>query len=228
MDVKYETASDPPDAKAFLTWWIQQWNQLLGQLIDPAIHFWAPDPTFSPQLMVGRFLSLLRMLACLQEILVSTARSEFLRMMMLFDVLDMMKGLGGGMGGYDRCADPRLVTKDLTKLEREITMESPAAANVALARCRTALDALCALRDGFVVAPADVDVEVRHLVQELRNARHGFDKQGASNQAMKAFFGHRLDVSPDLADLAWLHMLRMLRTAKWQTAGQFVTARGDA
>lgn len=225
MDVKYETDTVPPDAKMFLTWWIQGWNELLGQFMDPAIHFWPPNPAFSPQLMVGRFLSMLRMLACLQEILVSTARNEFLRMMMLFDVLDMMKGLGGGMGGYDRNADPRQAKKDLIDIETAVTSQSREAANIVLPRCRSGVDALTALRDGFVVAPADVDVEVRHLVQQLRNARHGFDKQSASDEAMKVFFTHRMDVSPDLADLAWLHMVRMLCYAKWQTAGDFRARR---
>lgn len=219
LELKYMTDHDPPDGKSYLRWWFQRWNELLGQFMDPAIHFWAPDPTFSPELMVGRFVSLLRMLSCLQEILVNTARSDFLRTMMLFDVLDLMKGLGGGMGGHDRNGDPRQAEKDLAAIEGRVRTQSPEAANVILPRCRSGVAALTALRAGFVVTTPDVDVAVRKLVQALRNVRHGFDKQSDSHEAMELFFRHRMDVSPDLADLAWLHMIRMLE-AHWQTAGE--------
>ena len=219
LEEKFDVATDATETKAFVKWWFQRWNEVLGQLIDPEVHFWVPNVTFSPDLMVDRFLSLVRMLASMQEVLINTARSEFLRTMMLFDVLDLMKGIGGGLGGYDRMADPRLVERDLSEIEEVVTGD-PAVAKILLPRCRSAVDDLSALRVGFIAPPTNLDAAVRSLMQELRNARHGFDQQGASHSAMTEFFNHRMDVSADIADLGWLHLIRMLCSARLQTAGE--------
>ena len=63
-----------------VSWWIQSWNRLFGQLADPSIQYWGRNKTFAPDLMVGRYYALFRLLVCVQEILINTSVDEFVRL----------------------------------------------------------------------------------------------------------------------------------------------------
>lgn len=209
--------AQPGDAQVFLSWWIEQWNRVLAELLDPSTHR-AIDGTFDPYLMLGRFLTHQRLLACVQSILVDSGREEFTRMELLFEALDLMEGLGGGIRSWDQLATPSTVELELERLKSAL-LPHPEVAHVVMERCERGVEALGALRDGFrdnqSRDAAAIDHGVRDLLRALRNGGHGLGRGSRSQDALVTLMGHRADVSPDLPELVWFHLVRMLCFARW-------------
>ena len=137
----------------------------------------------------------------------------------MFEALDLIEGLSCGMGNYDQMARPERVQADLKKLEEHLA-SVPGVSEVLLPRCQRAAEALNQARKGFVMSQQDTDAQVRLVLRAMRNAKHGFDRRRESGEAMQAFMGHRLDFSPEVADLAWFHFVRMLCFGGWPSAGE--------
>jgi hypothetical protein len=199
------------DSEAFLRWWIRRWNVVLGEMVDPATH--RQRETFDPVVMLGRYHTLLRFLACVQQILVSTAQNEFMRMTLLFEAMDLAKGLG--LGGDDRLAVPSRAQRDLVQLRSNLAGD-PDVSQIVMPRCEGAVRALVDLRAGFVEHAGDADERVRSVIRALRNAKHGLGT-GEGLADMLTLMEHRADFSPNLADLGWFWLIRMLTAHHWTT-----------
>lgn len=207
------------DGLPFITWWIEKWNRVLSELLDPSTHK-DDNGFFDPYLMLGRFLTHQRLLACLQSILVNTGMEEFARMELFFEALDLLEGLDGKIGSWHDLTSPSIVKRQMMRLKRELATH-PAVERVVLARCELGVEALDALGSGFRDEKArpravDIDNGVFDFLRALRNAGHGLRGGDRSKDAIKNLSGHVARVSPDLPDLIWFHTLRMLCFASWR------------
>jgi hypothetical protein len=205
------------DAEAFLRWWIRRLNVVLGELVDPATH--RSGASFDPNLMLGRFYTLLRLLASVQQTLVSTGTAEFVRMSMLFESMDLAEFLG--LGDNVRLATPHRAQRDLWEL-RQTLRDEPEVAAIVMPRCEAAVKALVDLRTGFrgstAPPPAKIDDRVRAVVRALRNAKHGLGV-GEGSEDLLTLIEHTDAVSPNLADLGWLCLVRLLASHHWTRPG---------
>ena len=209
------------DVEAFFEWWIDRWNGVLGQLLDPSTHR-GRDGFFDPFLMIGRLSTLERLATCVHAILQETRDNEFARTAILFDAFDLQDDLGGGQGSWDRLTNPGRVDADLDTLRQEFSGKD-GVGRVVLPRCESALKALLELRTGFTDSTASqrdqakTDADIYLLLRAMRNAGHGLGRGLKSRQQVATLLGHQATLSPDLADLAWLHLLRLLCFSHWQT-----------
>jgi len=207
------------DSETFLEWWIDRWNAALGELCDPATHR-SPDGTFDPALMLGRFFTHHRLLACVQGILADTGRNDFSRMELLFESLDLIEGLGCGLGDWSRLANPGKVERDFARIVQFLEPNDEVG-RVVLPRCERAIEALQELRAGFRgprshdIGQDEMDREVSGLLRAMRNAGHGLSGNRSRNSLL-ALMSHRSELSPDLPNLAWLHLIRLLCFGHWR------------
>jgi len=205
------------DAETFLPWWIDGWNRLLSELLDPATHRHV-DGTFNPYLMLGRYLTIQRLLACVQSILVNSGLEEFTRMELLFESFDLMDGLGWHIGSWHELARPSTVEAELTKLKTAL-VGVDATERVVMERCERGVEALLELRAGFRdgVERDDraTDDAVYDFLRALRNAGHGLNASVDSKKALVNLMRHKANVSPDLPELVWFHLVRALCFGTW-------------
>jgi hypothetical protein len=204
------------EVEGFVTWWVGRWNRVLGELLDPATHA-DTEGYYRPDMMIKRLATLQRLVSCVQGILCDTGVNDFGRMALLFDTLDLCDGIG--LGKREVLVAPRRIAKWLEAIRAEV---SPSVACVALPRCergRAALDSLAlGFRDnsGHRYGKAASDGEVAALYSALRNAGHGFDREGSEKDNLDELLRHDASVSPDLPDLAWLHLIHMLCFKQWR------------
>jgi len=206
------------DSVVFTSWWLDMWNRVLAQLLDPSTH--RDDAgNFDPYLMLGRFFTHQRLMACVQSILVNSGLEEFTRMELFFEALDLLEGMDGGIGSWHDLTSPGIVERNLKKLKSEL-QALPEVERVAMERCERGVEALTALRTGFrdglpTRKAVDLDNAVSDLLRAIRNAGHGLRGGERSNLAVRNMMGHRSALSPDLPDLIWFHVMRMLCFARW-------------
>jgi hypothetical protein len=208
------------DSVVFMSWWIDMWNRVLGQLLDPASHR-DDRGMFDPYLMLGRVVTLERLLACVQSILINSGLEELTRMELFFEAIDLLEGLGGKIGSWHDLTSPSFAERQLKKLKSEL-VRHPEVERVVLERCQRGVDALISLRNGFRddvrrTRVVDVDNGVFDVLRAIRNAGHGLRGAGddRSNVALKRMMGHLSRVPADLPELVWFHLLRMLCFAQW-------------
>jgi hypothetical protein len=205
------------DAESFLPWWINSWNRLLSELLDPATHRYA-NGSFDPYLMLGRYFTIQRLLACVQSILVNSGLEEFTRMELFFEAFDLMDGLGWHVGSWYELATPSTVEAELAKLKTAL-LGADATERVVMERCERGVEALLELRAGFRdrVERDDraTDVAVYKFLRALRNAGHGLNASPDSRKALINLMRHKANVSPDLPELVWFHLVRALCFGTW-------------
>lgn len=218
------------DSGTFIAWWIDRWNGLLSELFDPASHR-RHDGTFDPYLMIGRYFTIQRLLACAQSILVNAGLEEFTRMELLFESLDLMDGLGWHVGDWKAMTTPTTVTNALARLKAELAGHD-SVERVVMERCERGVEALLALRDGFrdgVNRNEDaIDRAVFEFLRGLRNAGHGLNGSQDSNKALVNLMRHKASVSPDLPELVWFHLVRALCLGTWDRQRHIDRERGAA
>jgi hypothetical protein len=80
-----------------LRWWVDRLNNLFAMALDPA-RYQDGDGYFLASGQIGVLLSLERLFASVQEVLIHVRRDEFARAAMFFDVLDVLEGLTTTIG----------------------------------------------------------------------------------------------------------------------------------
>jgi hypothetical protein len=211
------------EIECLLRWWVGRLNELFGVVLDPAI-YQDDEGTYNVQNHLGALLSMDRLLACVLEILIHSRRDEFIRKLLLFEVLDLLEGFG--VGGYDQLCNPTFVQTEVDRLAAELPAE---VANLILPRCRRASDALRDLQDGFYLnerrRPGSMKVPdksgklqirpmataVSQYLRVVRNAGHGFGEMVRERPHQVSLLAtHTGELPPELSDLAFVHLLRVL------------------
>lgn len=213
-----ETRFELPDVDIpeFLYWWIGRVNNVLGQFLNPATHR-DREGLFSPALMIGRFVSLQRLLSAVQAILVETSQNEFVRMGLLFDALDLFENMGGGLGGWGQLTNAKQTQLELDRL-KGVLGNNKAAEEVVIPRCERAVEALLELRDCLEGSAgnsrASPEGDLSSMLRALRNAGHGL-AGGRGPENLRTLMGKGVQIPADLPDLAWLHLARAVCLGDW-------------
>ena len=63
---------------------------------------------------------------------------------------------------------------------------------------------------------ASTNRAVSGLLRAMRNAAHGLGSEPRTRKSLLALMEHKSDVSPQLPDLAWLHLMRMMCFGHWR------------
>jgi hypothetical protein len=216
--------------EAALRWWVDRLNALFAMALDVS-RYRDADGYFEPSGQIGVLLSLERLFASVQEVLVHVRRDEFARAAMFFDVLDVLDGLG-----YDSWEG--MVT--LHRVEGHLgwlrTVLPPHAQAVLLPRCETAVAALREVTQGFSDAaspdgkillptksgrlePLGLDRAAAELLHLTRNAAHSYRERVRDERDVALLAAHRADLPETLSDLAWIHLLRFLADPRLPVTG---------
>jgi hypothetical protein len=216
----------PTQTELFVKWWVARLNDLLLVLLDPA-NFRDQARRYDPRSHMGMVLTLDRLFACVQDILIESRRDEFIRKALLFDALDLVEGMG--LGGSQQLFSHSVVIRELQRLAEELPEE---AARVTLGRCKNASDALWEVRKGFYLAERvkDEGIEIRSKSGQLqtmsmdravagylrlvRNSIHSFGRHVLDDRDVSLLVAHDGELPNGLADLAFLQLLRLVDNPK--------------
>jgi len=212
----------PELIESYFTWWVDGVNRLLLIAADPAM-FRKSDGSYDPAGHFGFQLSLERLFATIQSILVGSRRDEFPRLIMAFQAFDLLKGMG--LGSYDTLADPRRVRTAVDELETQLP-SGPAA--LLLPRCKRAAGALESLSQGFYLServendririrtksggwmPVSLGAATADYLNLIRDAGHSWREKMTSPHDRSLFVSHDGDVDPSVADVPFVHLVRLL------------------
>ena len=204
-----------------LRWWVDRLNHLFAMALD-VTRYRDGDGYFQASGQMGVLLSLERLFASVQEVLIHVRRDEFARAAMFFDVLDVLEGLG-----YDSWAAMvtlRTVEGHLQMLRKELPPDAQA---VLLPRCEAAVAALREVVAGFAATSAPdgkirlprkgggedmlaIDRAGAEFLRLTRNASHSYRERVRDPRDVALLAAHRTEIPETLADLAWLHLLRLM------------------
>lgn len=160
----------------------------------------------------------------MQTILGETRGSEFVRLSLFFDVMDLFDGLS--FGSWKSLLTRPRVERDLQELEQSLPDE---ARDYLLTRCRPALVGLRDLEDGFVLKERIVGGQLRmrqkdgtgwqdvplssavpQYLRVARNSTHSFRLMAQDPREVSLLASHDGEIPDALSDLAFLHLLRFL------------------
>jgi hypothetical protein len=210
------------DHEVFFEWWVTQVNELLNLSLDPA-RFRGPDGSYDPAAHYGFQLSLDRLVATIKGILVGARRDEYSRSILCFQALDLLKGLR--LGEYVRLADPVVVREHVEALKATLPREIQ---SFVIPRCERAAVALEAVADGFYLkerilgdsitlrtkrgtsVAASLHRASADYINLVRDAGHTWAEKLASPGPLSLFIAHDGNLSPDLADVPFVHFVRFL------------------
>jgi hypothetical protein len=65
---------------------------------------------------------------------------------------------------------------------------------------------------------------VSQLLRSVRNAGHGLGRGPRNRKDLLELMGHRGQLSPNLPDLAWLHLMRLMCSGGWDPFRRIATA----
>lgn len=216
---------DPVLFESYFRWWIKGVNRLLGIAADPAM-FRKEDRSYDPANQLGFQLSLERLFATIRAILVGSRRDEYTRLILSFQAFDLLKGME--LGSYDRLADPRKVRAAVTELETQLP---PGPAAVLLPRCRRAATALEGLTSRFYLServddgrlrlrtkdggwiPVSLGAATAEYLNLIRDAGHTWREKMSSDHDRSLFVAHDGVVDPSVADVPFVHLVRLLADA---------------
>jgi hypothetical protein len=205
-------------AKSFrvaFEWWVQQTSRLVDIVLDPTL--FASGEVYRPDLHYGFLHAVERMFASAVRLLTLTGLDDYSRRIHLFEVLDLLEGLG--LGGYDVTLDADRLAMDIERLEKDMP---PEAADLLLGRCKRAVEALRTVQQGF--APTSVSESgvalpkgvapppkaVAQVLRQMRNGSHGMLKDLEDPAKRRILALHDGDVPDDVSDVAFLHLLRLV------------------
>jgi hypothetical protein len=212
----------PEQIEAYFTWWVQGVNRLLGLAANPSM-FRKGDRSYDPAGHFGFQLSLDRLFATIQAILVGSRRDEYGRLILAFQAFDLLKGMG--LGTYDTLADPSRVRAAVNELENSLP---PGPAAVLLPRCRRAASDLEGLTRGFYLSERIEDGRLRlrtkggswaavslaaataEYLNLIRDAGHTWREKMGSAHDRSLFVAHDGVINPSVADVPFVHLVRLL------------------
>jgi len=213
---------DPGLIEEYFKWWVAGVNRLLGIAADPAM-FRKPDRSHNAASQFGFQLSLERLFGTVRAILVGSRRDEYTRLILAFQAFDLLKGME--LGTYDTLADPRRVRAAVADLEQRLP-SGPAA--VLLPRCRRAADALDNVTPGFYLSeriedgrlrlrtknggwvPVSLGAATAEYLNLIRDAGHTWREKMGNEHDRSLFVAHDGDVDPSVADVPFVHLVRLL------------------
>jgi len=212
----------PELIEAYFSWWVEGVNRLLEIAADPA-SFRKSDRSYDPARHFGFQLSLERLFGTIQAILVGSRRDEYTRLILSFQALDLLKGME--LGSYGTLANPQRVRATVNELESQLP---PGPAAVLLPRCRRAASALEGLTRGFYLSERIEDGRLRlrtksgswtavslaaataEYLNLIRDAGHTWREKMSSVHDRSLFVAHNGDVDPSVADIPFVHLVRLL------------------
>lgn len=217
--VAWDTETPGHAFRDALTWWVQRLDLVFSHLTEPSNY--EVGAMFNAPAALERLVNFEQICRSCQSI--ATLEDDHARRLALFHVLDALSGLVPSLT-WKKLTSPRENRMLLEKLRGRMT---PAIQAVLLPRADAAITALEALQTDFflpsrvegtsLVRPDQKGVETAvplataasEWLRVIRNSQHGYDKTpSAQDRALLA--AHTGQISPHLADLAWLNLLRVL------------------
>lgn len=227
---------DAADTTETLRWWITRANELLTIALDPANHRDSAG-RYDAAGHFGSVVSIDRLFAAINTLLVSSERDPYTALEMLFISLDLLDGLTGRDYRY------LLSARRCSALIAQLEMALPPAANkVLLPRCRRGLCALTELRQGFFLperssgenlrlkrAGADtehdvpLDEAVADYLRLVRNGAHSLRAIMADPRHRSLLSSHNGWIPPAVTDIAFLHLVYLLSKPGQLFPGRYLT-----
>lgn len=214
-------AASHDQLKRFFTWWVGQVNKILAVASDPT-NFPDNAGTYDPQQHWQFLASIERLFRDVAEVLLYTEHQETARLRASYDALDTLHGMG--RGDFDDNIRPSRATKTLDRLQQDL---APDIATVALPACRRAVDALLAVKDGFLPASQyctpnglvglpgkngpmtkSWDEAIALYLRRDRNSAHSFLRMEEWERAL--LFSHNGRLPRDVAGVAFLYLLDLV------------------
>lgn len=202
-----------------LSWWVQRLDLVFSHLTEPSNY--EVGGVFDAPAALERLVNFEQICRSCQSI--ATLEDDHARRLSLFHVLDALSGLVPALN-WKKLTSPRVNRLLLDKLGGQMTPEIRA---VLLPRAEAAVVALEGLQADFFLSsrvqgtglmrPDQKGVETvvplataaSEWLRVIRNSQHGYDHTpSAQDRALLA--AHTGRISPHLADLAWLNLLRVL------------------
>lgn len=214
---------EPKAFESALNWWVGRLNDLAGIALD--VGRYVDDAgRYMPAAHLGVLFSLERLFASIQTILAQARSSELVRLLLFFDVIDLLDGLS--FGSWESLLRRPRVTRNMATLEAGL----PAgASDYLLTRCRPALEGLRQVEDGFVLSERIVGDKIRlrqrdgkgwqdvslssavpQYLRVARNSTHSFRQMARDPHEVSLLASHNGQIPDSISDLALLHLLRLL------------------
>ena len=207
-----------------LGWWTSSLSELLWVVTDPT-RFTDNEGNYEPAVQLGVTLTIERMFVTAIEIMCHKTKDELLRKTLLFDLLDLLEGQG--FGDYKK----NLSYEKQYKLWSELKISLPTqVVEVFSPVIEDAFNALLDLDSGFwssvnrttgnqlLIQRKDgtgrdsisIDRARGEYLRILRNSTHGFRGLANDQRTRSYLANHTGEVHPNLADLAWWYLIRIL------------------
>jgi len=210
------------DAEAFLRWWAYRLNDLLGLALDPALF---PDENglYNPRAHFGFILTLERLFAVVQGILMHSRRDEYTRKVLFFDALDLLGGLG--QGDYRALLSYRRVGERLDHMLGTLPSE---VAKIVHPRLERGADALKEMRDGFYLSERttpdalrvkvksgqwtdlSMDRAVAEYLRVVRNSAHSFTRSMSNPFDLSLLASHDGELPAALPDVILVYITSLM------------------
>lgn len=216
--------------EAALGWWVGRLNHLFGIALDVGRYVDATG-TYQPAAHLGVLLSLERLFASVETILTEARGSELVRLMLFFDVIDLLDGLT--FGSWDSLLRRDRVEKTANDLRTHIPGR---AADYLLFRCSRAVAALGELERGFVLhervengmlqlrqkdgvgwQSVPLASAVPQYLRIARNSTHSFRQMARDPREVSLLAAHDGDIPDAISDLALLQLLNFLADPRLPT-----------
>ncbi len=215
-----------PESLLLLRWWIRRVNILLAAATDIG-RFVDDANDYQPRRHFAFLLSLERLFTGLHQTLSEAGGNETLRLTSAYDCLDCLEGIGMGLGDFATMTTPSKARTALDQLRVDLPADVAA---VVLPRCESAVKALEGVKDGFFLAGVATphglaglpgsekqtlgwDKVIPAYLRIDRNSAHSFVNEldpVTEPHKFAIFAAHDGRLSPHLADLAFLWVLRVL------------------
>lgn len=230
----------PAKVESFLTWWVDRVGRLMALVLDP-VQFVNDSREHDAAAQLGLLLSLDRLFACLQGVLYGSRRDDFTRMVLMFDAVDLLEGMGLDGGKREKLISHKRLSTAIEELSEQLP---PAVAELVLPRCSTAVAALKAVESGFylrerindegLIAVTNKRGGTDHLAMDravaqylgvVRNSTHSFAQTVETNpHALSLLAAHDGQLDAAMADIVLLHVVRILHHPLLVMPRQFRTA----
>lgn len=209
----------PEASEQALEWWAGRLDDLFGMTLDVTRYIDGAG-VYQPSSHMGALLSLERLFSLVQATLADAMRDAFVRSTLMFDVIDLLDGMG--YESWQNLVNAKRAGAQLHELAAKLPGDC---ADVLLPRCRTAVVALEQVVDGFRVGNATgVTVPTKlgglqsisfetagsRLLQLVRNTTHSFRERVRDRADVALLASYRGDMPDALADLSLLHLLRFM------------------
>lgn len=229
-DPQTDTLPMPPmsreEIERYVRWWVDHVNGLMELVVDPALFKkddGTEDGSYDAVSHFGFQLSVDRLFATLKGILVASRRDEFARSILAYQALDLLRGLE--TGEYTSLANPREVRAVVEELKQTLPAD---VAKAIMPRCESAVSALESLKGGFYLSERltagglrrltkagpwetiSLDRAVAEYVNLVRDAGHSLQKKMRDRRELSLFVAHDGRFRPELADVAFIHLIRLL------------------